>query len=193
MQRILLCTGNQGKIEELKAMLTPSLEVVSLAEVGLPNDLPETSTTLEGNALQKARFAFERSRMPCIADDTGLEVEALNGAPGVYSARYAGEGKDPQANMAKLLNELVGKERGARFRTVLALIDDEGEHTFEGAVEGTITHKASGAGGFGYDPIFAPEGHVLTFAEMDKNAKNAISHRGRAMAKLAAHLAERYR
>ncbi|HRF78781.1 MAG TPA: RdgB/HAM1 family non-canonical purine NTP pyrophosphatase [Flavobacteriales bacterium] len=193
MQFFLLCTGNQGKVEELKALLPSSISVVSLAEAGLPNDLPETSATLEGNALQKARFAFERVRMPCIADDTGLEVEALNGAPGVYSARYAGEGKDPQANMAKLLNELMGKERGARFRTVLALIDEEGEHTFEGVVEGTIAQKVSGTGGFGYDPIFIPDGYSITFAEMDKNAKNAISHRGRAMAKLVEYLAQRYR
>lgn len=193
MQFFLLCTGNQGKVEELKALLPSSISVVSLAEAGLPNDLPETSATLEGNALQKARFAFERVRMPCIADDTGLEVEALNGAPGVYSARYAGEGKDPQANMAKLLNELMGKERGARFRTVLALIDEEGEHTFEGVVEGTIAQKVSGTGGFGYDPIFIPAGYSITFAEMDKAGKNAISHRGRAMAKLVEYLAQRYR
>lgn len=193
MYRVLLCTGNQGKVVELKALLPSSFLVVSLTEAGLPNDLPETSATLEGNALQKARFAFERCRMPCIADDTGLEVDALNGAPGVYSARYAGEEKDPQANMAKLLNEVVGKQRGARFRTVLALIDEEGEHTFEGVVEGTIAQKASGTGGFGYDPIFIPAGYSITFAEMDKAGKNAISHRGRAMAKLVEYLAQRYR
>lgn len=193
MQFFLLCTGNQGKVEELKALLPSSISVVSLAEAGLPIDLPETSATLEGNALQKARFAFERCRMPCIADDTGLEVDALNGAPGVYSARYAGEERDPQANMAKLLNELVGKQRGARFRTVLALIDEKGEHTFEGVVEGTIAQKASGTGGFGYDPIFIPVGYSITFAEMDKAGKNAISHRGRAMVKLVEYLAQRYR
>ena len=194
MRRFLLCTGNPGKAAELRALLPPSLEIVTLTEAGLPTDLPETGDTLEANALQKARFAFERTGLPCIADDTGLEVEALDGAPGVYSARYAGEAKDPAANMARLLSELEGSaDRRARFRTVIALVSTDGEHTFEGEVQGTITQGPRGTGGFGYDPIFLPEMSDLTFAELDPMRKNAISHRGRAVWKLARFLDERYR
>lgn len=194
MRRFLLCTGNPGKAAELRALLPPTMEIVTLTDAGLPTDLPETGDTLEANALQKARYAFERTGLPCIADDTGLEVEALNGAPGVYSARYAGEAKDPAANMARLLAELEGiTERRARFRTVIALVSADGDHTFEGEVQGTITHEARGTGGFGYDPIFLPEMSDLTFAELDPMRKNAISHRGRAVWKLARFLDERYR
>ncbi|MBX2971864.1 MAG: RdgB/HAM1 family non-canonical purine NTP pyrophosphatase [Flavobacteriales bacterium] len=190
MERILLCTGNAGKVAELKALLPAGIELLSLADVGLPADLPETGDTLEANALQKARFAHARCGLPCIADDTGLEVDALNGAPGVYSARYAGEERDPQANMAKLLAALHGvSDRKARFRTVLALIDAGGEKTFEGVVEGCITTEPRGTRGFGYDPIFVAEGNTLTFAEMEKAAKNTISHRARAMSGLLRHLA----
>ncbi len=193
MERIVLCTGNAGKIVELKALLPQGIELLSLADVGLPADLPETGDTLEANAIQKARYAHVRCGMPCIADDTGLEVEALNGAPGVYSARYAGAERDPQANMAKLLAALDGVAvRKARFRTVLALIEGSGERTFEGVVEGRIALQPRGSGGFGYDPVFVPEGGALTFAEMDKATKNAISHRGRAVAELVRFLAERY-
>ncbi|HNE79422.1 MAG TPA: RdgB/HAM1 family non-canonical purine NTP pyrophosphatase, partial [Flavobacteriales bacterium] len=179
MARMVLCTGNPGKIAELRALMPPDMELLSLADVGLPADLPETGATLEANALQKARFAHERTGLPCIADDTGLEVLALGGAPGVRSARYAGEAKDPAANMALLLRELAtATDRSARFRTVIALVDARGEHVFEGQVRGRITTDRRGSGGFGYDPVFLPEMSDLTFAELDPVRKNAISHRG---------------
>lgn len=189
MERILLCTGNPGKVAELKALLPAGIQLLSLAEAGLAADLPETGDTLEANAVQKAHFAHERCGLPCIADDTGLEVDALNGAPGVYSARYAGAQRDPQANMAKLLVALDGvADRKARFRTVLALVDASGVRTFEGEVEGSITTEPRGSCGFGYDPVFMPEGGMLTFAEMDVAAKNAISHRGLALRALVGSL-----
>lgn len=192
MVSYLLCTGNPGKAKELREILPPDIRLLTLQEVDLPTDLPETGDTFAGNALQKARFAFERTGLPCIADDSGLEVNALNGAPGVYSARYAGEAKDDAANMAKLLREMEGvADRSARFRTVVALIDKQGEHTFEGEVRGAITAEARGTNGFGYDPIFLPEMSDLTFAELDAKMKNAISHRGQAVWKLARFLAER--
>lgn len=187
--RYLLCTGNPGKAAELRALLPAHIELISLADVDLPTDLPETGATLEVNALQKARYAFERTGLPCIADDTGLEVNALNGAPGVLSARYAGGAKDSEANMRKLLRELHGQEdRGARFRTVIAMVGGNGERIFEGEVRGTITEAPKGHGGFGYDPVFVPEGESLTFAELDAVRKNAISHRGRAVRKLVDRL-----
>lgn len=190
----LLCTGNPGKIAELRALLPPGLTVRGLTDVGLPTDLPENGDTLEANALEKARFAFGRTGLPCIADDTGLEVDALGGAPGAFSARYAGEARDPQANMAKLLRELGGAaDRGAQFRTVIALVDTTGEHTFEGLVRGRITTEAKGGGGFGYDPVFLPDSSDLTFAQMEPRLKNAISHRGLAVWKLARFLSERDR
>lgn len=189
--RLLLCTGNPGKLEELRALLPARFELITLAGAGLPLDLPETGATLDANALQKARFAHERTGLTCIADDTGLEVEALGGAPGVRSARYAGEAKDPLANMRKLLDALKDKDdRSARFRTVIALITDEGEHLFEGEVKGTITEELRGTGGFGYDPIFLPEMSDLTFAELPLEKKNAISHRAQAVWKLALWLEE---
>lgn len=193
MERIVLCTGNTGKVTEFKALLPSGIALLDLDAVGLSNDLPETGDTLEANAIQKASFAYERCGLPCIADDTGLEVDALNGAPGVYSARYAGDNRDPRANMAKLLVAMQGvSNRKARFRTVLALVDGSGLRTFEGEVEGNISMAASGSGGFGYDPIFVPEGSALTFAEMDKAAKNVISHRGRAVANLLRFLAPHF-
>ncbi len=192
MNKLILCTGNPGKVAELRAMLPAHLELMGLAEAGLPLDLPETGDSFTANALQKARFAFERTGLTCIADDSGLEVNALAGAPGVYSARYAGEAKDDAANMAKLLHELDGMEdRGARFRTVVALIDASGESIFEGEVRGAITTEPRGTNGFGYDPVFLPEMSDLTFAELDAKMKNAISHRGQAVWKLARFLAER--
>ena len=191
MERMLLCTGNPGKVAELRALLPHDIELLSLADAGLPADLPETGDTLEANALQKARFAFERTGLPCIADDTGLEVDALNGTPGVYSARYAGAAKDPAANMARLLGELEGRsDRRARFRTVIAFISWNIEHTVSGEVEGSIIDAPRGEGGFGYDPIFRPEMSTLTFAEMDAKTKNAISHRGQAVWKLVRWLSE---
>ncbi|MGV3638639.1 MAG: RdgB/HAM1 family non-canonical purine NTP pyrophosphatase [Flavobacteriales bacterium] len=187
--RLVLCTGNPGKQAELNALLPASVRLSSLVEVDLPTDLPETGATLEANALQKARYAFERCGLPCVADDTGLEVDALDGAPGVYSARYAGEERDPARNMAKLLLALEGvAHRRARFRTVLAFVDAQGEHLFEGEVHGTITTAPRGSAGFGYDPIFQPEAHMLTFAEMDQVEKNKISHRARAVERLAVFL-----
>ena len=183
--RYVLCTGNPGKAAELRALLPAHIELITLAETGLPLDLPETGDTLEANALQKARFAFERTGLPCIADDTGLEVPSLGNAPGVYSARYAGETKDPAANMAKLLRELEGEaDRSARFRTVIALVDRNGEHTFEGVVSGRIAEALCGTGGFGYDPVFVPENESRTFAELSAAEKNRISHRGRAVREL---------
>lgn len=192
MDRYLLCTGNSGKAKELRELLPARIQLLTLQEAALPNDLPETGDTFTANALQKARFAFEHTGLPCIADDSGLEVTALNGAPGVHSARYAGEPKDDVANMVKLLRELKGVEdRRARFRTVIALIDGSGEHVFEGEVRGTITTEPRGTNGFGYDPVFLPEMSDLTFAELDAKMKNAISHRGQAVWKLARFLAER--
>lgn len=183
---ILLCTGNAGKVAELRALLPAGLRLITLREAGLPEDLPETGATLDANALQKARYARERTGLVCIADDTGLEVKALGGAPGVYSARYAGEEKDPVRNMQRLLRELDGQEdRSARFRTVIALLHDEGERLFEGTVEGRIITEQRGAAGFGYDPVFVPENADRTFAEMTAAEKNTISHRARAVRALA--------
>lgn len=189
MDRLVLCTGNAGKVAELRALLGTATEVVSLHEVGLPLDLPETGDTLQANALEKARFAYQRCNIACLADDTGLEVDALHGAPGVFSARYAGEEKDASANIALLLREMIDRsDRKARFRTVLALVTAEGEYTFEGIVEGSITCAARGSGGFGYDPIFQPVGHERTFAEMDAATKNSMSHRALAMRSAMDHL-----
>lgn len=191
MPQLLLCTGNAGKLAELRALL-PGMELLSLPEVGLPTDLPETGDTFAANALQKARFAHERTGLPCIADDSGLEVEALGGAPGVDTAYYAGPQKDDKANVAKLLHALQGAEdRRARFRTVIALVEAGGEHLFEGEVRGTITQEERGTNGFGYDPVFLPEMSDLTFAELDAVRKNAISHRGHAVWKLVRFLAGR--
>jgi XTP/dITP diphosphohydrolase len=189
MEQVLLCSGNPGKIVEMRALLASGTAVLGLADVGLPNDLPETGATFQENALQKARHAHAHTGLLCVADDSGLEVDALHGAPGVYSARYAGAAKDAAANMAKLLRELEGvQDRRARFRTVVALVGPQGEHCFTGSVEGRITTAARGTGGFGYDPVFEPEGSTLTFAEMDAVAKNAMSHRGQAMRALTEFL-----
>lgn len=191
MKCLLLCTGNPGKLAELRAML-PGMELLSLPEVGLPTDLPENGDTFAANALEKARFAHGRTGLPCIADDSGLEVVALHGAPGVYSARYAGEAKNDAANVAKLLRELDGiADRRARFRTVIALVDEGGEQLFEGEVQGTITREPRGTNGFGYDPVFLPAMSDLTFAELDAARKNAISHRGHAVWKLVRFLSDR--
>jgi len=189
MDELILCTGNTGKLAELRVLLPQHITLLSLSDVDLPTDLPETGATLEANALEKARFAFERTGLPCVADDTGLEVNALGGAPGVYSARYAGEAKDAEANMAKLLEELSGQaDRSARFRTVLALITEQGEEVFEGTVEGTIALVRKGVNGFGYDPLFIPKGYSGTFAELDPALKNSMSHRSLAVQRLIAHL-----
>lgn len=181
MEKIVFASNNSHKLSEIRQLELP-FEILSLADTGCSEEIPETADTLEGNALQKARWVKEHYGYDCFADDTGLEVDALGGKPGVYSARYAGEGHDSEANMAKLLANLEGvTDRRARFRTVIALIKDGEEHLFEGIVEGHITTERSGADGFGYDPIFMPDGTDKTFAEMTADQKNAISHRGRAV------------
>ncbi len=188
--KIIFATGNRNKLREIQALIGSRAELSTPADHGITEDIPEDQPTLEGNALQKARYIYEKTGMNCFADDTGLEVEALGGEPGVYSARYAavngaGEGHSSEANMALLLERLRGAEnRRARFRTVIALILNGEEHLFEGIVEGEITQERSGAEGFGYDPVFRPTGYEQTFAEMPLELKNSISHRGRATAKL---------
>ncbi|MBR2429596.1 MAG: RdgB/HAM1 family non-canonical purine NTP pyrophosphatase [Alistipes sp.] len=183
--KIVFATNNAHKLSEVRAVLGEGFELVTLREVGITEDIPETGATLDENASQKAHYVYERTGMDCFADDTGLEVEALNGAPGVRSARYATEGHDFAANNRKLLHELEGKtNRRARFRTVISLIRGGVEQQVEGIVEGRIATAEAGCGGFGYDPLFIPEGHEVTFAEMSADEKNAISHRGRAVAEL---------
>ena len=189
---LIFATNNRHKLTEVSQILGDTIELTTLAECGITEDIPETSPTIQGNALQKARYVWERTGRNCFADDTGLEVDALDGAPGVRSARYATDGHDFDANVTLLLRNLEGvTERSAQFRTVVALILDGEEYLFEGIVRGHITSERFGEGGFGYDPVFVPEGEVMTFAEMSAEAKNAISHRGRAMAKLAEWFAER--
>ena len=192
-KKIVFATNNKNKLAEIREMLAGTgFEVLSLADIGCHDDIPETAATLEGNALQKANYVYNKYATPCFADDTGLEVDALGGEPGVYSARYAGgEGHDSEANMAKLLAKLSGKsDRRARFRTVIALIEggQEEPKLFEGIVTGEITADRRGGEGFGYDPIFRPDGHAETFAEMGHEMKNKISHRARAVAKLVEYL-----
>lgn len=189
MKRIIFATNNAHKLDEVRAIWGDSIELTTLKEAGITEDIPENEPTIEGNALAKARHVWEKTGCDCFADDTGLEVDALGGAPGVHSARYATDGHDFAANRAKLLGEMEGKEqRSARFRTVVALIEGGKESCFEGIVEGEITTSEMGDGGFGYDPLFRPEGYEQTFAELAPEEKNAISHRGRAVAKLAAYL-----
>lgn len=192
--KIVFATNNSHKLEEIRQILGESIEVLSLADINCHEDIPETAPTIEGNAMMKARYVYDKYGTPCFADDTGLEVEALDGAPGVYSARYAGgEGHDSEANMRKLLHELEGKEnRRAQFRTVIALIEQKDgkpvAHTFEGKIEGHISNEKRGTSGFGYDPIFVPEGYGQSFAELGNEIKNKISHRARAVARLAEYL-----
>lgn len=186
MKKLIFATNNAHKLEEVGAIIGSSLQLVTLREAGITEDIPENEPTIEGNALAKARYVWEKTGCDCFADDTGLEVDALGGAPGVHSARYATDGHDFAANREKLLRELEGKsDRKARFRTVVALIEGGVEHCFEGIVEGEITTSEIGEGGFGYDCLFRPEGYEQTFAELAPEEKNAISHRGRAVAKLS--------
>lgn len=188
--KLIIASQNQNKIAEIHAKL-PEMEIFGLDEKVFPNELLETGSTLEANALQKVRQVYEVTMQSCFADDTGLEVEALNGEPGVYSARYAGEQKNAEDNMNLLLEKLRGKEnRKARFRTVIALIFDGEEYLFKGTCEGEITRTKSGAQGFGYDPIFQPKGYNVTFAEMDMSTKSQISHRGLAVDKLVSFINE---
>ena len=181
-KKFVFATNNAHKLEEVTAILGDKIELLSMKDIHCSADIPETADTLEGNALLKARYIFENYHLDCFADDTGLEVEALNGAPGVYSARYAGDAHNSEANMQKLLQDMEGIEnRKARFRTVFALIVNGKEHLFEGIVKGEITKHRHGTSGFGYDPVFIPEGYTQTYAEMGSELKNKISHRGRAL------------
>ena len=203
--KIVFATNNQHQLQEIRQILGNRVEVLSLKDIGCDVDIPETGQTLEENALQKARYIYDNYHIDCFADDTGLEVEALNGAPGIYSARYASmengaASHDSEAHMARLLRELADQDnRTARFRTVIALIlkkdvcpcgctSIKQEHLFEGIVNGEITRERNGAEGFGYDPIFRPEGYDKTFAELGADIKNQISHRARATQKLAEYL-----
>ncbi|WP_205504035.1 non-canonical purine NTP diphosphatase [Rufibacter psychrotolerans] len=192
--KICFASNNAHKLQEIQQLLGPPFEVVSLEALGCTDELAEDQDTLEGNALQKATYVWEKYRVMCFADDTGLEVEALNNEPGVFSARYAGPQRDNQANLQKVLENLQGQSnRKARFRTSIALMLEEGEqHLFDGIVEGHIIDAPRGQKGFGYDPIFVPEGQDRTFAEMDSQEKNQISHRGRAVQQLVSFLRHRY-
>ena len=187
--KLVFATNNKHKLDEMRAILGGKVELLSLSDIDCHEEIPETADTLEGNALIKARYIFEKYGLSCFADDTGLEVDALDGAPGVYSARYAGENNDSVANVAKLLHNLTGKScRDAQFRTVIALILNGEEKLFDGIVRGSISEECRGIGGFGYDPVFVPEGYAQSFAEMPAEQKNSISHRARAAAALNSYL-----
>ena len=189
IKQIVFATNNAHKLSEVQAVLGDRFRLVTLAECGITEEIPEDAPTLEGNAIQKARYVHERTDADCFADDTGLEVDALDGAPGVHSARYATDGHDFAANNRLLLRNLAGSaDRSAHFRTVIALILDGREYLFEGRVDGRIAESEAGCGGFGYDPLFVPEGFDKTFAEMGADEKNAISHRGRAVRRLVEFL-----
>ena len=190
-KKFVFATNNAHKLEEVTAILGDKIELLSMKDIHCHADIPETADTLEGNALLKARYIFENYNMDCFADDTGLEEEALNGAPGVYSARYAGDAHNSEANMRKLLQDMEGIEnRKAQFRTVFALIINGKEHLFEGIVKGEITKHRCGSSGFGYDPVFIPEGYTQTYAEMGNTLKNKISHRALATNKLCNFLSK---
>lgn len=190
MKKLVFASNNAHKLFEIRAILGDRLEIISLSDLQCHDEIPETADTLEGNALIKARYVWEHYGLYCFADDTGLEVEALGGAPGVYSARFAGEHASFEDNVSLLLERLSGvaAPRRARFRTVIALIDEYGTHFFEGSVDGEITLERSGAHGFGYDPVFRPEGREETFAQLTEQEKNSMSHRGRAVQKLVRYL-----
>lgn len=186
---MIFVTNNSHKLQEVSAMLGGKINLQSLRDIGCMNDIPETAETLEGNALMKARYIYERYGTDCFADDTGLEVVALGGEPGVYSARYAGPGHDSEANMQKLLANMEGKsDRRAQFRTVIALIKEGREYLFEGIVTGCIMEEREEGEGFGYDPIFCPDGYKHSFAYLGDEVKNRISHRARAVEKLVEFL-----
>ncbi len=190
MDKLVFATNNAHKLGELRKMLAGRFCVVSLADIGCHDDIPEDADTFEGNALAKAQWVLERYGLDCIADDSGLEVDALGGAPGIHSARYAGAGHDDAANNAKLLSELAGAaDRSARFRTVIALVRKDHEPMFfHGTVEGTILNAPQGDAGFGYDPLFVPQGWSKSFAEASPDEKTAVSHRGRAVRELCKYL-----
>ncbi|MFI5203028.1 MAG: RdgB/HAM1 family non-canonical purine NTP pyrophosphatase [Flavobacteriales bacterium] len=187
--KIYIASQNPDKIKEIAAVLDTRISLLSVYELGVIDELAETGTTLTANALQKARYIYQTFDVSCFADDSGLEVDSLNGEPGVHSARYAGEQKNPKENIQLLLQKLAQKEnRKARFKTVLALILNKSEYVFEGEITGVITQEPRGGNGFGYDPIFIPDGYTNTFAEMEPEEKNKISHRSKAVEKLAAFL-----
>lgn len=189
MKNIVFATNNKNKLQEIRAIAGGEYNILSLSEIGCHDDIPETAATIEGNAMLKTRWVKDKYGYDCFADDTGLEVTALDGRPGVYSARYAGEDCNSERNIDKLLGELAGKtDRTARFRTVIALIEGSENIEFEGKIEGTIATERHGEGGFGYDKVFLPEGSDRTFAEMESAEKNAISHRARATKKLIDYL-----
>ena len=191
--KLVFATNNQHKLKEIEAMLGFNINLLSLGEINCSDEIPETGETLEENARQKSEYIFDRYNINCFADDTGLEIDALNGEPGVYSARYAGEEKDAELNMRKVLRLMDGvNNRQARFRTVISLIIDGQELQFEGVVEGVILEEKAGEEGFGYDPIFQPTGFNESFAQMSLDVKNKISHRGRAVSKLVQYLNEKY-
>ena len=188
-RKLVFVTNNAHKLEEISSILGGKMELLSLKDIQCTADIPETADTLEGNAIQKAEYIHRHYGLDCFADDTGLEVEALDGAPGVYSARYAGEGHDSEANMQKLLLNLEGKDnRKARFRTAICLIMDDEQHLFEGICRGEIIKEKRGGAGFGYDPIFVPEGYTETFAELGNDITNTISHRAKAVQMLCEFL-----
>lgn len=191
MKSIVFATANKNKVREVKEVLEKAFDIIGLVEIGCTEEVPETSPTIRGNALQKARYVHQNYEVDCFAEDSGLEIEALNGEPGVLTARYAGPQRDAHANMDLVLNKLKDSvQRKARFITVIALILDQQEFIFEGIAPGSIAYKKSGNGGFGYDPIFIPEGHSISFAEMTPEKKNAISHRGKAVAQLKSFLSK---
>ena len=192
-RKLVFATNNLHKLEEVSAILSNQIELLSLNDINCHTDIPETADTLEGNSLLKSQFIYENYGMNCFADDTGLEVEALEGAPGVYSARYAGDGHNSEANMIKLLNNLKEKNnRKAQFRTAISLIIDGNKYLFEGIIKGEIGITKRGDSGFGYDPIFIPEGYNETFAELRSDIKNKISHRALAINKLCEFLHSLY-
>ena len=194
MKSLVFATNNPHKLQEVREILQDKFHIKSLVEIGCFDEIPETSPTIEGNALQKAQYIAEHFSTPCFADDTGLEVEALDGDPGVYSARYAGENATYDDNVEKLLEELKGNpDRRARFKSVVALADGDRELLFEGIINGTIIHERRGTSGFGYDPVFVPEGYDQTFAEMPLALKNSISHRALAVEKLVNYLIKDYK
>lgn len=188
--QLVAASNNAHKLAEIRPLVAPAFRILSLQDIGCTEELPETTPTLEGNSLQKARFVFDRYGYACFADDTGLEVPALNGAPGVDSAHYAGPQRSHPDNITLLLKNLEGAtNRSAQFRTIITLVTHGGEvHTFEGIVEGEITHERQGSEGFGYDPVFRPKGFDRTFAQMTMEEKNTLSHRGRAVRKLVEFL-----
>mgnify|MGYP000904683212 FL=1 len=185
MTKLIFATHNKNKLKEVRSLIPNTIELLNLDDINLLEEIEETATTIEGNALLKAQTIYKQTGINCFADDSGLLVDALDGAPGVFSARYAGEHKSDSDNLEKLLKELSNKDnRNAHFKTVMALIIDGKEYVFEGIINGTITTEKSGSNGFGYDPIFLPDGYTETFAEMNSEIKNVISHRAKAMKKL---------